>query len=241
MLTLNLEDAAFGAATQELGETGINQAAAYALTDTAQDVLDHVQGRMDVVFDRPTRFTKNAFMVWRATPKTLEAKVMERPSVGARHYLKVQEEGGTRGRTGLERLLDSKIAYDGDLRSVVPAAGAKLNAYGNWQTGERNRALSAVQAQRDSTANTTEASRKRNRKRAGFFVPRKGSQLSPGIWKRSAAGKITKVLHFTSLAPHYDRRLGFFDGAEEVRAARLPVHLARTLAKAAERAAKAGR
>lgn len=30
---------------------------------------------MDQVFDRPTRFTKNAFMVWRAKPATLVAPV----------------------------------------------------------------------------------------------------------------------------------------------------------------------
>ncbi|MBT9386962.1 hypothetical protein KM176_24190 [Pseudooceanicola sp. CBS1P-1] len=240
MFTLKLDPAAFGAATLDLQSRGVQQAAAWALTDTAQDVLEHVQARMDVVFDKPTRFTKNAFMVWRAKPGDLEASVIERPSVGRRHYLKLQETGGARGQTGLEKLLDSRLAYAGALRSVIPASGAKLNAYGNWQVGERNQALSAVQAQRDATANTTEAARKRNRKRAGFFVPRAGSKLSPGIWKRDGAGRLTKVVHFTALAPHYDRRLGFFDGAEEVRAARLPVHLKRTLAKAVERAARAG-
>lgn len=236
-LTLKLDADAFLSGAERLGERDVRQAGAWALTDTAQDVLEHIQDQMDQVFDRPTRFTKNALMVWRATPRTLEASVVERPSVGRRHFLKVQETGGTRPQTALEKLLDDRLAYAGDLRAAVPAAGAKTNAFGNWQVGERNRALSAVQAQRDGTANTTAASRKRNRKRAGFFVPRKGSKLSPGIWRRDRDGGIEKVLHFTALAPHYEARLGFLDGAETVRADRLPVHLDRILTRMAAKAA----
>ncbi|WP_233270449.1 hypothetical protein [Chachezhania sediminis] len=237
MLSMRVNDRVFLEAARDLSRKDAKTAAVWALNDTADDVLAHMQGRMDVVFDRPTRFTKNALMVWRANASTLEAKVIERPSVGKRHFLKIQEAGGPRAQTGLEKLLDSRLAYAGDLQAVIPAAGARLNQHGNWSTGERNQALSAVQAQRDSTANTTKASRKRNRKRAGFFVPAAGSKLSPGIWKRDGRGRITKVLHFTSLAPVYDRRLGFQDGAAEVYEARLPDHLRRTLQKVAERAA----
>jgi len=60
-------------------------------------------------------------------------------------------------------------------------------------------------------------------------VPREGSRLSPGIWKRNPDGSIQKVLHFTSAAPVYQRRLGFFDGAEEVWRRNLPLHLRRTI------------
>ncbi|NVK57315.1 MAG: hypothetical protein HWE26_17060 [Alteromonadaceae bacterium] len=238
---MRVDDRAFLEAAKNLSERDAKTAAVWALNDTADDVLQHMQGRMDVVFDKPTRFTKNALMVWRATKSTLESKVIERPSVGRRHYLKVQEEGGRRGQTGLEKLLDNRLSYSGDLRSVIPASGARLNHYGNWSTGERNQALSAVQAQRDGKTNTTATSRKRNRKRnrkrAGFFVPATGSRLSPGIWKRDGKGRIKKILHFTSLAPIYDRRLGFQDGAAEVYEARLPDHLRRTLQKVAKRAA----
>jgi hypothetical protein len=236
-----LDDREFQRHTAELGEKGVRTAASWALNDTASDVLDQSQARMEVVFDKPTRFTKNAFTVRGARVSKLEATVTERPSVGRRHYLKVQEEGGRRGQTGLEKLLDSRLAFDGQITSVVPASGARLNQYGNWSTGQRNQALSGVKAQRDKRTNTTAASRKRNRKRAGFFVPGKGSKLSPGIWKRDTRGKISKIVHFTSLAPIYDKRLGFYDGVEDVYAERLPEHLRRTLAKgAARRAAQAG-
>lgn len=238
MISITLSDKALQAHLSQLSDRQIRWAAKYALDDTASDVLTHVQARMDEVFDRPTRFTKNAFMVRKAHTSTLEAQVTERPAVGRRHYLKTQEFGGPRGRTGLEGLLDARLAYDGIITAVTPAAGAKLNAYGNWDTGERNRALSAVQAQRDTTANTTKASRKRNRKRAGFFVPSADSRLSAGIWKRDADGTISKILHFTRSMPRYDKRLGFFDGADQVWRARLPDHLRRTIAKMAARSGR---
>lgn len=232
MFSIRVDDRELRRNLKQLADRDINTAASWALNDTATDVRDHIHDRIGKVFDRPTRFTKNAIAVIRgAKPGRLEAQVGERPSVGSRHYLKVQERGGQRGRTGLEGLLDSRLAYDGVISGVVPAAGAKLDAYGNWSTGQRNQALSAVQSQRDKTANTTAASKKRKRKRAGFFVPREGSKLSPGIWKREADGSISKVLHFTQSLPSYDKRLGFYDGAAEVYADRLPVHLRRTIAK----------
>ncbi|WP_246588085.1 hypothetical protein [Paracoccus bogoriensis] len=237
MLKLSFEDEQVKRNIRQLAEKDVRRAAAWSLNDTAQDVLDHMQSRMDQVFDRPTRFTKNALMVWRAKPNKLEAEVIERPSVGSRHYLKVQEIGGRRGQTGLEKLLGSRLAYDGVLQAAVPASGAKLDAYGNWSTGERNQALSGVRAQRDGTANTTDASRRRNRRRAGFFVPKPGSRLSPGIWKRDPDGSISKVLHFSAVAPVYSERLGFQDGAERLYAERMPEHFARILDRMVQRLA----
>jgi len=231
MLKISIDDRAVQASLSRIAERDIRVAANWALNDTASDVLKHVQDRMDQVFDRPTRFTKNAFTVKGARPRDLEAIVTERPSVGSRHYLKVQEFGGQRGRTGLEGLLGSRLSYAGIISAAVPSSGAKLDAFGNWSTGERNQALSAVKSQRDSAANTTAASRKRNRKRAGFFVPREGSKLSPGIWKRDPDGSISKVLHFVQSMPRYESRLGFFDGAEDVYRERLPAHLRRTIEK----------
>jgi len=235
MLKITVDDRGLQESLRLLSERDLNIAATWALNDTAADVLKHVQDRMDDVFDRPTRFTKNAFTIKGARPSKLEAEVMERPSVGRRHFLKVQESGGARGRTGLEGLLDARLTYDGTITAVTPASGAKLNAYGNWDTGERNRVLSAVQAQRETTATITKAARKRKRKRAGFFVPRAESSLSAGIWKRAADGSISKVLHFTRAMPTYDPRLGFFDGAADVYRAKLPGHLHRTIAKMAAR------
>lgn len=235
MPSFTLDARALQSNLRRLSDRDATMAAVWALNDTADDVLKHVQERMDQVFDRPTRFTKNAFMMWRAKPSLLEAKVMERPSVGRRHYLKVEEFGGKRGQTGLEALLSSRLGHDGKISAAVPAAGARLNAYGNWSPSERNQALAAVSRQEQAAATATQGTRKR--RRAGYFVPAASSPLSSGIWKRNPDGSIRKVLHFTTAVPVYRERLGFFDGAEDVSARQLPVHLQRTIAKMVERAA----
>ena len=107
MLILTIDDRDLQENLRALADRKINIAASWALNDTAKDVLTHVQDRMQAVFDRPTRFTLNAFTIRGARPNRLEAEVKERPSVGRRHYLKTQEFGGARRRTGLEGLLDA--------------------------------------------------------------------------------------------------------------------------------------
>jgi len=218
-LEFTLDTRRFEADLRRVDQRQMPQAIAWALNDAAKDVLEHVQGRMEVVFDRPTRFTKNAFMVWRATRSNLAASVIERPSVGKRHYLKVEEKGGPRDQTGLEGQLSRNLAYAGILRSVIPAVGqrfggAKIDAYGNWSPGERNQVLSALKAQRDPTSNETARSRSRNRKRAKYFVPVEGS-LAPGVWRRDLGALVpVPVLWFSDKVPVYQPRLGFFDGAQ---------------------------
>lgn len=233
-LAISLDDRAFQRQLTNLEVTQLPYAAANALNDTAYNALKHIQDRMEVVFDRPTRWTKNAFMVWRAKKGQLEAQVKERPSVGSRHYLKMQEAGGVRPQTGVEKLLAANVSYAGVIAAAIPAAGAKLDAFGNWSSGERNQVLSALGAQRDQTTNQTEASKKRNKKRASYFVPQSG--MAPGVYKRTLSGEVTKVLTFTDSMPHYKPQLGFYDGVQEVWVARLPGHLDRRLAEAVAKA-----
>lgn len=237
MLKIGVDDAELRRNLKHMAEKDVGRAASWALNDTADDVLAHVQSRIDQVFDRPTRFTKNAFMVWRSKPNNLEAEVIERPSVGRRHFLKVQELGGQRGQTGLERLMSSRLGAGGMMQAAVPAEGAKLDAYGNWANAERRQAIEAVSGSRAAAP----VAGKRVRRRAGFFVPKPGSALSPGIWKREPDGSISKVMHFTAVAPVYAQRLGFMDGASEIYAERLPEHLTRTIEKMIQRlAARSG-
>jgi hypothetical protein len=229
-LAMSLDDRAFRRQLTNLEVAQLPKASAIALNDTAYDALKFTQDRMDVVFDRPTRWTKNAIMVWRATKDNLEATLKERPSVGRRHYLKVQEAGGTRPQTGVERQLAAHVGYQGSIAAVIPAAGAKLDSYGNWSSGERNQVLSALGAQRDMTANQTDASRKRAKGRATYFVPK--TDLPPGVYRRTMTGELSKVLTFTKAMPSYAKRFGFYDGVQEVWQEKLPAHLDRALAKA---------
>ncbi|MDO8982755.1 hypothetical protein [Cypionkella sp.] len=224
---LRLDTSAFTSALQALASRDVGIAVAWALNDTATDVLDHIQDRMKVVFDRPTRFTQNAFMVVKAQANRAEAAVQERPLVGSRHYLKVEESGGPRAQSGFERLLSRSLAYEGIVQSIIPADNARLDAYGNWSAGERNQVLSGLMAQRDGLSNSTAASKKRNAKRAAYFIPKHG--LSPDIYKREASGQIGVIAHISAKVPVYQQRLGFFDTAADVWRDKLPGHLARTI------------
>ena len=236
-LGLDLDISDFVKVNDEIERKQLPMATAWALNDTAKEVLEHVQNQMEVVFDQPTRFTKNAFHIWYAKKTDLTAKVQERPSVGKKHYLKVQEHGGRRPKTGLERMLTSALAYDGILTVVVPAAGARLNRFGNWSPGERNQAISAIRGWREVgyNANATKESKARNRSRAAYFVPKSGSRLSPGIYKRTGKGKrekVTKIAHFLETLPNYSERLGFYDGAEDVYDRRIGPNFRRAFQKA---------
>ena len=233
-MKFTLDDGAFLVMLNELSNRDLKIAAVWALNDTAADVLKDQQNRMDTVFDRPTDWTKNAFMVWKATPATLEAQVLERPSVGRRHYLKVQESGGDRPQTGVEKLLGAAASAHGAIAAITPAGGARLDAHGNWSRGERNQVLSQLKAGREVgfSSNETAASRKRapkNQKR--YFVSKEGNARTPGVYTRNEDGSLDKILNFLKTPPTYTARLGFYDGAEDVYRVKLPEHLSRTIAK----------
>jgi hypothetical protein len=72
-------------------------------------------------------------------------------------------------------------------------------------------------------------SKKRNSKRATYFVPKNG--LTPGIYKRTPGGGIGIVAVISQAVPTYHRRLGFLDHAETLSKVKVPIHLRRTLSK----------
>lgn len=204
-----------------------------ALNDSAKEALELVQRQMDTVFDRPTPWTQNALMVWRATKETLEAQVKERPSVGRRHYLKVQEFGGQRPMKGIERNLATRLPYEGIIGAVIPGDAAQMDAYGNWSRGQQNKILSALQAQADPFANTPSASGKRRKRKPRdiYFVPKPG-QLSPGIWRRRDGFILDKVALFIDYQPQYQPRFEFYETAEASVRESLPRHFATRMAQA---------
>jgi hypothetical protein len=115
---------------------------------------------------------------------------------------------------------------------VIPAAKAKRDAFGNWSPGERNQAISGIGGQRDRYANTTEASRKRNRRRATYFLSDPDNGLSPGIWRRNLDGSLDKVALFTDSMPSYTPRLTFYQTAQQEAQQKFPGHFARRFLEA---------
>ena len=199
--------------TTDLLTRQLPQIEVWAVNWTAYDAQEALKTRMQVVFDRPTRWTLNAFHVWRATKSDRAAVVGERPSMEKRHYLRVQNSGGPRPQTALEALMSYRVVTAQILRTVIPATGggfdgARLDAYGNWSSGERNQLLSSIGAQRDRSANTTPRSARRARNRATYFVPQHG--LAPGVYRRRGADDIpVRVLKFSDKVPVYRPLLDF--------------------------------
>ena len=209
-------------------------ATANALTQTALAVREDLKAHMVKVFDRPTPFTLNAFMVVPAVKSdggNMVAEVKTKPLLAKRHFLDVEERGGVRPQTALERLLGQQLAVPWIVQTAVPADGASLDAYGNFSGGMRNRMLSALKAQRDPAANRTARSGQRNKANRGvtYFAPRHG--LSPGIYRRQGRN-ISIVLKITAKRADYTPRLNFAEVAPQFALRHFPVKFSAALAAA---------
>lgn len=230
--SITMDTGALTKALRDLAERDVRIAATWALDDMAEDIRKDVADRMRVVFDRPKdgdHSTVNAFKVVNAKPSQLQASVELRPWAAKRHYLRVEEEGGPRPQQGFEKLVSAKLADAGVVQSIIPTDNARLDKNGNWSRGELAQVMSSLGVQPDARKNTTAASRKRNKSRARYFVPESG--LSRDIYKREANGQISVVATISTKVPVYQQRLGFFDNAGQLFAAKMPEHLARTLSK----------
>ncbi|WP_370045496.1 MULTISPECIES: hypothetical protein [Salipiger] len=189
-----------------------------ALNDMAFAVLAENKTLMRRVFDNPVPYTLHAFFVRKATLQNQTAVVQRKDKPVGRHYLEVQQAGGRRPQTGLERLLSRRLKYEGIIHSVLPARAARRNRYGNLSSGQIQQVLSAVKAQGDAQQNTTAVSRRRaGRRRAEYFVPRSDSSLSAGVYERRG-GRIRKVLAFSDSVPSYSARFPMEEHGQEVAA-----------------------
>lgn len=232
MITIKVDTSEIERKLNDLGKKQMPFASALALNDTANDMNDAVKDEMKISFDRPTRWTMNAFFVKRATKSRLAAVLRRKDAVERRSYLETQVHGGVRPQTGLERLLSSRLKFAGIVQSAIPARGARLDKHGNWSGGQRNQVLSAIQAQRDKRSNTTAASKKRSPRRARYFVPRPGSKLSPGVYQAMARGKVKKVLNITDSGARYRKRFHFYEETERMARHVFAGHLSTRLLKA---------
>lgn len=206
-------------------------AVALALNEVGAEAIEANKAEMARAFDRPTRWTLNAFHFRRAS-KSKPAITIERklPARG-RHYLETQATGGPRPHTGLEKQLAQRLSYAGQIGFIVPTSAMKLDAHGNIPRGMMQRILSRIGAQGDGANNSTEASRART---PGFhyFVPRPGSRLSPGIYQRDKAGGITKLIAFEAKQPTYRPRFNFEAAMLTTARRAFPAALGRALARA---------
>lgn len=190
---------------------------AYALTKTAEDIKVREVEVMAEVFDRPTRFTLNALYVKPATKRDLKAVVMFKEgfgSVPAWRYLGPQVMGGPRDKKSHERALE-RAGIIADDEFCVPGKGVKLDAHGNVPGSLITRMLSSLSANPDPQSNTTERSKRRNPKRANFFVLRGHGRAPDGIYERKDGRRLVPTLIFVR-QPRYDKRFPFHETAASV-------------------------
>lgn len=198
----------------------------FALMHTINTVAykgrDDVKDEMRVVFDRPTNWVLNSIQVKPASIAKLEATVKAKDDWGGENILMPQVDGGNRRNKGFEKALRSAGLMASD-QFVVPAAGAKLDNYGNMSKGQVVQVMSQLQLQRgggyESRASNSAAS-KRSRRRQGvayFAITKQRGKLKPGIYLRRdfAKGSAVKPVYMFVRRPSYKKRLRFNEVLEQ--------------------------
>lgn len=209
----------------DMAERQVPYAISRAINDTALDVLTDTPTYMQSIFDRPTPYALNSFMIYRGTKEDPTARIEQKPQVQGKTYLETEATGGQRKRTALESYLASRLAYGGILAAVLPADNARINQYGNWDRGQINQVLSGLKAAYDPLNNATPASQKRKgRKKTSYFIPKSG--LPPGIYRRDSSGHLGIIAAFIESSPQYQPRFDFQGNAAKVVAQKLPDHFA---------------
>lgn len=213
----------------DVGQKQLPFATALALNDTAKEIVDALRDHMGRVFDRPTRWTMNAFHFRRATKTSLSAVIERKTSIRGRHYLEVQAAGGRRPNTGWEKQIGQKLGLDVGYMSGT--GRLKRDGYGNIPRGGMQRILSRIGASSLTGSNSTASSRRRANGVGKYFVGGPRNNLRPGVYERTRAG-IHRVLAFNTKTPNYSPRFRFEAVAHETVGRVLEMHLGRRLAEA---------
>ena len=217
-----------------------------AVNETAIAIRQRWAEAAPRVFDRPVPLTVNAAQYEKATKQKLFAvvKLRDEASNGTppAKYLLTEVEGGTRRKTGLEKLLQAKGAMPAGM-FAVPGKGAELDAYGNIRKGQISKVLSQLGARNDPLQNETDTSRDRRRKRAVkkgirggefFTLKAKRGRMLPGIYERivSGFGSTVRSLFIFVRGAQYKPRYNIFDLAQSAWDKLMPFHFQRELDKA---------
>lgn len=216
----DLDDAL--ASLERLGKGLAPRALADALNHTANQARQALRVDMQSVFDRPTPWTLNSIRILHAKPSAEpEAAVWVQDESGGKNpfsaedYLLPQVDGGDRITRRSEKYLrESGVLPAG--RFVVPAKGARLDAYGNIQKGHMTQILSGLKAMKLSGSDNAATDSRRSLRKGhavAFFVIKRGK--SPiGIAERRGKS-VAMVLAFVR-QPQYRERFKFHDVVRRV-------------------------
>jgi hypothetical protein len=232
-------------------------AVAIALTKTGVAVREAERREMVDSFDRPTPFTLNSLYLKPATAADPEARVgIKNEDAGsgrsALNWLRWQINGGLRTHNGFERTLIRGGAMDAADRAI-PAAYAKLDAFGNMSRGQMAQIISQLrigtgllgstrvmtkfsEADNAATRNFKRRSIVSQYRRAGgqyLALPEGRGKLRPGIYLIDRFNKrdVQPVLIYVSKA-QYEQRFDFAYTAQYTIKRELPANLSGQLARA---------
>lgn len=189
-----------------LGEMGKKQlpfAAAKAITKTAKAVEARIQSDMAGAFTSASPYVKRATFSTSANKATLSALIGlkdQKPSGGTAPAVLLKEHftGGARGNKPFEKAIAALGAMPRGHRAV-PGSGMKLDAYGNPSRKEIGEMLGVLR-----TRMQVYKGRGKRTALVGYFIIPVGSRshLSPGIYKRVAAGAIKAMFVFVPRAAY---------------------------------------
>jgi hypothetical protein len=238
----------------------IPYATAVAINACLAQIKPAVQAEMLDVFDKPTPYTLNSYMVMKGAKKnslfgivgfktqrifneagkftggfTTADEEKSNPRL-ASTYLQPQMRGGIRPAKGLELLLRARGIL-GNNEFLVPSKFMKLDQYGNVSRGTVQKILANLQATRDPYSRTPSGGARGGKKKAEFFFTRKGvrGQRHTMIWQTfGRKGKHNAVPAFivVSAAPQYRKRFDQQVVVERVVAMRFPAEFDSAMIKA---------
>ena len=181
-----------------------------ALNNTAKTLVAKNKKDMRRIFNRPVNFTLNAFFFKPAKKFENSVTIRRKDKQSGKHYLEVQEVGGPRPQTGMEKAFETRLAYAGILQHMTPTSNFPRIKSGVISPGERNRIMSAMQVQRDRAANSPVRG-KANRSKNIYFSPNT-TGTKAGIYLRRPGSKmIKKMFNFIDRRIVYRPRLKFDD------------------------------
>lgn len=257
---------------QDFSDRRFRSAVATGLTRTAVEAKAAAEKRMLADLQRPTPYTQRSLYVIAATAEQGKAGISNIGKPGnpysgrlvrsaylaaevgvkdeaattnngtpATKYLLPQVEGGPRHTKRFELALQAKGAMPKGWLAV-PAAGARIDAFGNVSRGQVQQILAQIGTELLAGSKRTPASDKAKlagQRRAGgqFFavLPGRRGNLKPGIYQRELTGRnITPVFVYVRSAT-YRARYGFDEAVRQVADARLRPNIEQAVAQSLAR------
>jgi len=201
-------------------------ATSLAINETLKTLETYNKALMQKAFDRPTRFTMNAFYVQFSNKRTLRGALRRKQMVVGRHYLEVQDSGGPRGMKAFENNFKFRLPYRGMIHGVLPTENTPLDGHGNMTMAFVNKVSAQLEIMRDPASNKGYAKKTKGGRRSRavrYMVPDIDHPLAqpgrggPGVYavqpdplgKKRTGSRVQKVLGFAQNAPMYKKRTDF--------------------------------